>query len=199
MATPRDIAEIVEFFRSGTNAVTKAGTKAQIATILEAHKQALKNEKTQFIGRNGRRLSGQLFNSTYYGFEQDAGEIPSAFLSVRNIPYGRIHEYGGEIKPVKAKKLWLPNYKVAGKMRPREFMNLLFANPAYYHLFPDVAMRWTGNYIAERGIRKKQWEPLFYLRDSVTMPARPYLTPAVAYAFSRFPERFARFLGEELD
>jgi len=203
--TPRDIVEIVEYYRNATSAVKKAATKAQVATIVEAHEQALRNQKRQFKGLHGRRLSGQLFNSQYYGFERDGSDIPTSFLGVRNIPYGRIQEYGsgglpgGVVKPVKAKKLWIPNYKKAGRMRPREFMSLLFSNPAYYHLFPNMAARWTGNYIAERGVRKKQWEPLFYLKDSVKIPPRPFLTPAVAAAFLNYPDKFAKYLGEELD
>jgi phage gpG-like protein len=160
----------------------------------EAEALAKQNIKRNFTGRNDRTLSGMLLNSTYSGYEYDSKMI-EGFLGVKKLPYARIHEYGGEIKPVRAQKLWLPVYANTGKMTPRDFINLKRNDPDMYLLSDKVAGKWRGY----GNDTDRDLIPLFYLVDEVNMPARPYLTPALEMAAKKYPDRFEHYLKQELD
>jgi phage gpG-like protein len=195
MAAVKDIMLMVEFIKTTESSVKRAAAKAQLRTGLAAQRRAKMNAKRQFIGRHGRRLSGQLLNAIYTEI-QGTKDIPDVVLGVRNIPYGAIHEFGSEglpggvIRPVNARKLWIPNHRRVGKMTPREFIQQLRRNPRDYMLTPKIAGKRT---------KSGKVTPLFYLKDKVKIPARPYLTPAVMVEFLNWPGRFIKHLGEELD
>lgn len=193
MSTILDIAEMVAFIKGAKSKFTKAAAKAHTQTVLAAKAQAIINAKRQFTGRHGRRLSGALFNSIYVEFDTGDGDIPVGVLGVRNIPYGAIHEYGsgglpgGVIRPVKAQKLWIPNYRKVGKMTPREFVRKMKSDPSGYYISPKSAGEVRGRHVI----------PLFYRVDKVRIPARPYLTPAVEQEVEKYPERYARWVQKE--
>ena len=67
-----------------------------------------------------------------------------------------IHHFGGEIKPKRAKYLALPYPGVKG--RPREYQNTFFRGMTLYQTTAE-------------GLK-----PLFFLKDKVTIPARPHIT-----------------------
>jgi phage gpG-like protein len=190
-----DMQELVAFIREMPKGIDRAATLAQLAVIQDAELRAKKNAQANFIGRNGRRLSGALMNSIYSGFEKSSNSrYPVAFIGVRNIPYGAIHEFGGTITPKKAKNLWIPKQPNAGRMTPREFMNLRRANPSQYFLNDKVAGRWIG-----AQARSRQLIPLFFLTKKSVIPERPYLRPAMEVAVEAFDGRFEHFLKAELD
>lgn len=194
MTDSLNMRELIEFVRDLPRGVNRALMLAQVVTIQDAELNAKRNAQRQFTGRNDRRLSGTLMNSIYSGFEQgSSGGLPIGFIGVRNIPYGAIHEFGGEIKPKRARKLWLPKYANAGKMTPREFMGRRKSDPSQYFLNDKVAGKWVG---AEA--RSRQLIPLFFLVDKVTIPERPYLRPAMEVSLERFPDHFERFLKDEI-
>jgi phage gpG-like protein len=197
MATPGDIQGMVKFIQEVPEAMDKALALAQIVTIQRAQVLARQNAQKNFTGRNGRRLSGALMNNIYSGYEKSSGGgVPDAYLGVANIPYGAIHEYGsdglpgGVIKPVKAQKLWIPARANAGRMTPREFITLMKAQPSRYFITDKGAFREEGPNV---------YTPLFYRVDSVKIPARPYLTPAIEEAYQTFADAFERFYQKELD
>jgi len=203
MADPVGIKDLSKFILESKDATESAKLRALIATVQFAEAQAKKNAKEQFKGRNDRTLTGRLLNSIYSGYEKQEGpngEI-TGYVGTKGIPYGRIHEYGGTIVPIKAKHLWIPQYAKAGKMTPKEFIRLTQSNPKFYHLFNKFAGRWTGayRYSNDRGskIKKKVYEPLFFLVDKVTIPERPYITPAMEVALEKFDTFFSQFLGEK--
>lgn len=110
-------------------------------------------------GREGR--SGALRNSVEVFHDKE----PYVQVGHQNVPYWRIHEYGGVIRPVNKKWLTLPfSDKYRGK-RAYEFNNLYFRADAKRG---DVAylMDRLNNRIA------------YVLRKKVTIPARPYIGPA---------------------
>lgn len=196
MAQSLNILDMAKYLNESKDAMVRALTLAQIVCIKDAEVHARKIAQTQFIGRNDRKLTGGLMNNIYSGFSRDQGEsIPTAFLGVKNIPYGAIHEYGSEglpggvIRPVRAKKLWIPARANAGRMTPREFINLMHAQPGRYFITPKGAFRTDGTNV---------YTPLFFRVDQVRIPKRPYLRPAIATAFERFGEVFERFFKQEL-
>jgi len=197
MAEPKPLREIVNFIKRTDDIFKISGTKAIIQTMQQIKQQAIRNAIRQFIGRNDRPLSGALVNSIFTEFTQSGDEIPSAALGVQNIPYGRIQEFGGVIKPLatnKMQKLWIPQFKNSGRMTPREFINLKRANPGQYTLSVDAGV---AGKVVGRG-RSRKVIPFFFLADKVKIPARPYLRPAIRAKLSTYPKFFVRFLLQEL-
>ena len=197
MATPLDIQGMAKFIQESSSAMDRALSLAQIVTIQKAQVLARQNAQVNFTGRNDRRLSGGIMNNLYAGYEQETGNrVPTAYLGVANIPYGAIHEFGsdglpgGVIRPVKAKKLWIPARANAGRMTPGEFINLMRSQPSRY-------------FITDHGAFLKEGEdtlvPLFYRVDQVKIPARPYIRPALALAYQDFADTFERFYQAELN
>lgn len=178
--------KLSEYVGSLKSKLEVAKVKAFIATMQLAESFAKRNATKQFTGRNGRTLTGNLLNSIYVDYKIQNNKLTGS-LGVRNIPYGAIHEFGGTIEPVKAQKLWIPQYKNAKKMTPREFMNLRKSNPREYFLNDKVA----GQKIGTRTI-----VPFFYLVDKVTIPERPYLRPAMEEAQGHYNEYLAKFMAE---
>lgn len=87
------------------------------------------------------------------------------------VPYAAIHEFGGVITPKKAKWLAIPLQNIASGKSPREFQNLVFV--------PSKNNRNTAYFIdAEAANAGREDLAVFMLRKFVTMPARPYVTPA---------------------
>lgn len=194
--------EVANYLRGLESPMKRAATKAVIQTTVAAERQAKLNAQAQFRSRNGRVMQGYLMNSIYSGYEQTGSEIPVGYLGVRNIPYGAIHEFGsrdlpgGVIVPKKAKKLWIPQYKYAGRMTPREFVEKMRADRGMYLLTDKVAAVWSGKYTEKP--KKKIWIPLFMRVDKVTMPERPYLRPAIEQEVARYGQRFSDFLAQEI-
>jgi len=196
----RQISEIVDFIKSTASAWDRIISKTLLATMLRAELEAKKNAKRQFIGRNDRRLTGTLLNSIYSSVYRDSDGDIIGQLGVKNIPYGAIHEFGssglpgGVIKPVNAKKLWIPQHRFAGRMTPREFIRLKQRYPERFFLSDKVAGEWVNP-----KAKVKRLTPLFFLTDQVKMPERPYLRPALAVALNFFPGYLSQFFEKELD
>jgi phage gpG-like protein len=137
--------------------------------------------------------SGTLRRSIVPGkVDQTSKGIVGRVLIGQGIPYARIQEYGGTIKPVRAQYLAIPLEAVktpsgVAKFGPRQAeqfgwqtfiaKHIIFgkrpgessAASALSKAFPDIAA----------SARSASITPLFALKKSVTLPARPYLRPAV--------------------
>lgn len=198
----RNIEELVDYLRSSTDAVGIAYVRTLVGVLSIAEAKAKRNATQQFTGRRGRKLSGRLLNSifTMVDFNRGNSLLPVGVLGTRGIPYGRIHEYGGEITPKKAKHLWVKQWGGrADKFRrltPTEFIKLKQQNPSQYKIFRSQANR--NNLIAAYEPSAGDVVPLFVLRDRVNIPSRPYLTPAVEEALKEFPGRFQDNLRAQL-
>lgn len=183
----RNIRELSRYIRNTRSAIVKAHAEAMLKVTLDAEGLAKRNATQQFTGRNNYKLTGRLLNSIFSGFSPfNAGQsLPTGFIGTRGIPYGRIHEFGGVIEPVNAKHLWLKMHGVSGfkRITPKEFVSKMQKNPKQYRIFKSK----KGNLIAAFINNKKKIKPLFVLRDKVTIPARPYLQPAVDEAVKKFP------------
>lgn len=189
MAKTRNLKELINYLRGLDDIYKKAHTLALIETVTLARGKALRNATKEFIGRNDRKLSGNLFKSIFsgYDFEDKSSDYPVGYIGTRGIPYGAIHEYGGVIRPVKAKNLWIKNYSgVPGmlkRMTPTEFFNAKKADPRSFRLIKSTAF-----FVKKISIRskKEKWIPLFFLVKKVKMPKRSYLRPAVNDASKGF-------------
>ncbi len=187
----RNIDELVEYLTRSKNAVEIAYVRSLVGLLSIAEAKAKRNATKQFIGRNGRKLSGRLLNSIYtmVDFNRSDSLLPVGVLGTRGIPYGRIHEYGGEITPKKAKNLWVKQWGGrADKFRrltPTEFIKLKKENPDEYKIFRSK----KNNLIAAYTPAADDVVPLFVLRQRVEIPKRPYLAPALQEALQEFPER----------
>jgi phage gpG-like protein len=86
------------------------------------------------------------------------------------VPYAAIHEYGGEIRPKKAKWLTIPMDDAAIGHYAREFENLTFVlskkKEGTAYLFSDAHLL------------------MYLLVKKVRMPKRPYIQPACDEIFS---------------
>lgn len=152
-------------------------------TILEAE------IKRQLRGPSGlRRRTGRLLNT--WGENKkvvESGNSVIGQLSSAGVPYAAIHEFGGTIN-AKGKKLTFPteeNQRADGS--PKVTLQEVFASKSHYITKSGVLMMLTG--------KKAQPKPMFIFRDSVTIPARPYVRPALAAAQPVILKNFGLFLS----
>ena len=204
MGAALSIREMVDLIHDADTAITRASRKALLKVTLQAELKAKQNASQQFTGRHGRTLSGGLNNAIYSGFERESDEELSGFVGTHGIPYGRVQEYGsdGPITPKQAKHLWVKNYRVGPQFKritPREFMAARLRDPRHWPIFRsknDKLIAWHSDSITSA--TKSDVTALFFLMDQVTIPARPYLGPAMEEASENFSEEFARFYAQEL-
>jgi len=93
-----------------------------------------------------------------------------------NERYARVQEYGGVLKPRKSKALTIPLNFDAAEMRARAYSLRTYKNLAFRPMFgQNIGLLVQVN---KSGRGKKHGRPMFLLRRSVRLPARPYLRPA---------------------
>lgn len=111
-----------------------------------------------------------------------SGGVLSVFTDVA---YAGLHQYGGTIRPVKARKLAIPVTREAKRAgSPRKMVGLRFAT------FPSgKGIAYTQQGTGNRASRTVH----FVLVDEVTVPARPFLGFSPA-----FVERLGRLFADEL-
>lgn len=211
MSKQRNISELQAYLKQTRSNLVKGYGLALIQTTQEIEGLAKRNVTQQFTGRNKRTLTGRLLNSVFSGFEKKANGLPTAFVGVRGIPYGAIHEFGGVITPKKAKNLWLKNHDVPSKykrMTPREFVeNMkksgkgLSRGQESFSIIPTkkgglIAVVQKNFITGDSGLSAKSLQnkviPLFFLRKKVTIPKRPYLTPAIKQGVKKMPKNINR-------
>lgn len=124
-------------------------------------------------GKSRDRLnvrSGRLRSSIAVGVERD-GDVHRGIIGT-NVVYARIHEKGGEIKPVRTKYLTIPlaAAKTKGGVSrgtARDYQNTFVKKSKAGNLI--IFQKQAGGLV-----------PLFLLRDRpVEIPARPYLQPSL--------------------
>jgi phage gpG-like protein len=195
------LQELLKSLREAEAGSDRAAKRALVEVTLRAEAQAKVNAKAQFTGRNGRTLTGALLNSIYSGFDFNDSTSLTSFVGVRNIPYGRIHEFGGDITPKKANHLWVKNHAVPRfkRMTPREFMEQRLRAPEEFKLFESKRGTLVAWHVEPKGRgARARVTALFFLLDKVRIPDRPYVTPAVEQAWDAFPLAFARQLAREV-
>ena len=208
------LPEFKKIINNSKFAVLKGHGLALIETAQLAKQFAIENaiknfkdaKPTKWRELTGRKLTGQLLKSIRVSFEVTKAQLPKAFLTVSGIPYGAIHEFGGVIKPKKAKHLWIKiDYKNPYKrMTPTEFMEVRgFGNVKQarghisYRIFKPNRTLIAAEIKTFKRARARV-RTLFVLKDQVTIPERPYLRPAAAKAAKGMTALSSKRIAEEL-
>lgn len=177
---------------------------ALIRAQLKGYKQKLKEQMFRALTvlearvvQNIRKDSGlqvrtgKLLNSIGKSkavYEEDGVIVGE--LGPKGVPYAAIHEFGGTITPVKAKALTIPtseNRRADGtaKIPANQLENSFIAK---------------GMIFAKFGKGKNaQITPMFILKQSVDIPARPYMRPALAATQEQIMKDFGIFLAASFD
>lgn len=117
--------------------------------------------------------SGLLRTSISYARQGDYAVIVGT-----NVPYGRIHEHGGDIVAKRTKYLAIPVDPIAQGRKPRTIPGLFFIpsklGGGVLAMRPMFTSRRRGNTGGAMVI-------MYVLKHSVWIPQRPYLRPAIDY------------------
>lgn len=136
----------------------------------DVRREAIVNAKRNFgmTARNNSRgvaiapSRGGLISSILVAV---VGKYPGVTIGNITVPYAAIHEFGGVIKPKNAKYLTIPQDPFFVGKRAREFdLSVVRAKSGNLYL-----------------VQKNTGVFAYLLKKSVTMPARPYLSPAMDY------------------
>ena len=166
-------------------AVTTAQWRRNVARILETTlprraKQIITTAAVELeseVKANQRkaglhRRTGSLFNRTNARAKFGLSTLESEIELTVDVPYARIHEHGGTITPKRSRYLTIPLDAAKTQDRAQG------ATRAGARFWPNTYVRRSkaGNLL----IFSQTGEPLFLLKQRVTIPARPYVAPAIA-------------------
>lgn len=213
MAKVMDIRQMAAYITGLKNTVERAAAEAMVWATTKAEGEAKKNAMRVFRGTRERPKSGQLVAAIFSGYEKTKDGV-EGFVGVRSKkgrsgtrPYGRIHEYGGRIKPVRAKRLWLPltgpkTSGLAGQFKnltPRDLIQGMRRRGRKRADDEKFFVKTFGDGNGIAGVSRKRGNTvrtvlLFALRQQVEMPSRPYVRPAVEKVYGELPERIAQAL-----
>lgn len=124
--------------------------------------------------------TGALINSVFHEVI-GRGDVSELVAGSKGVVYAAIHEFGGVITPVRAKALTIPLTPEAKKKRARDFVGTFIIQTDSGQAF---IARQVGDNI----------ERLYMLRQSVTIPARPYLRPAFKKVVPKFMDKLRKIL-----
>lgn len=166
--------------------------KFEIAQLIQ--RQAQQNIKDTFGRGSGATASGAGRSGALQasvGIERLSNGDVVVKAGGGGVPYAAIHEFGGDITPQNAQWLTIPAMAEYVGHRAREFGNLMFRSLAK----PDK----YGNPMAML-INRTTDEAAYLLLKRVTIPARPYLQPAVdkVMASNEVKEKIAKYLTPEV-
>jgi phage gpG-like protein len=156
-------------------------TKSEIAPMTQRASEAVRDSiQTEIRRRLNKRPTGKLEKSFDISIRVTrSGQVTALIGST--LPYARIHEAGGIIRPVRARMLTIPLTDRARKLPARQWGRRLF--------------KLRGKpLLASRGGRGGGTQAQFVLRHSVTIPARRYISAALA----RVTPRLERILGRSV-
>lgn len=168
---------LIQWVAGIKDGVHRALGEAMVSATEVAYKDAVTRAKTQFNNTSGRVRTGGLMNAIYRGFDPITGK---GFLGVQS-PYGALQEFGGTVRPVNARHLWVKQWQGVPaslrRMTPREWMAAHRTDPQHFAFYGRSAVYKQGNKAVT----------MFALADSATIQARPYIRPAVEMAFAQLP------------
>lgn len=211
-----DVVEMARWIQSTRTPMRRGAMRAMLEATNYAynkakqyamHLGALQGNAAKF-NPSERTRTGRLVNSIIMGFDREAAEglyldragvyKPVGWVGVA-MPtgkgYGAIHEYGGIIKPVKAKNLWIPFSPLAKKLTPTQFMEMMRRKPRGAFIKDGMALMADGPIIKGK---KPSWQVVYLLLKEVRIPARPYVTPAVDEANKMLPDFLKKRVEEAL-
>lgn len=117
---------------------------------------------------------------------REVNKAEKKVLVIANTEYAAMQEFGGDIRPSNAKALTVPIHKDAKGKRASDFTDLVLIKSK------------KGKSLLVKIIGKgknQKIQPMFVLVNKVTIPARPYLGPALYNNLDRITEIFASAAG----
>lgn len=160
----------------------KQGLKLQMFRALTILEAAIKDNIRSKSGLKVR--TGRLLNSVKKEIVEE-GDTLYGEVGTEGVPYAGIHEFGGTITPKNAQNLTIPtsrNRRADGS--PRMSIRDVFATKKAFIAKGIVFLKKS----------KDDIEPMFILKKSVTIPARPYIQPALAAKKEQILKDFGLFL-----
>jgi len=167
---------VIKSFRLLPDAVHRANKRAMRMSIRAIARHIAKSkfarpggEGSPLHARTGQLARDIILSTEEANAVQEVGDTIIGIIG-SNLPYARIHEFGGTIQPKKAKWLTIPtqfNLTERGIMRipPRQVKGAFFVKV-------ENNLIMFGESPVESGI-----VPMFVLKKRVDIPKRPYLTP----------------------
>ena len=194
MPTQAFVSQVVT--RGVTKVLSKLGKNVSlkmVATMAIAQRMVANTAKANYLsgprpdrlgvqtGRLRRSIATPPPKVTPTGVEGEVGT---------NVVYAAIHEFGGTIRPKTSQYLAIPAKGVKGS--PRDFADT----------FVRESKTGSGNKVILQGDGSGGVKLLFTLVDEVTIPARPFLNPALndnrALIRSLFAKRVAKMVSDSL-
>jgi phage gpG-like protein len=191
----REIAIYIDGVAKGIKPALRKSVRDSLVLLTKAVKDKLNN---QVLHVNSGQLRRSIFFEMFSG-EEIGGRVGTQMGGTKDDKsYAAIHEFGGTIRPKKGKYLTIPFDGVKGRIEdyPWGFFlrskkgNLIFAAPpgGGKHFRPTAHDRAWADFT-----------PLFLLKTSVNMPARPYMEPAFRENIPKIVDTFHRHLDEVMN
>lgn len=146
-----------------------------------------KEIKVQIKKAGLQRRTGRLMNA--WGSNKtitEKGNEVIGEMTSEGVPYAAIHEYGGTITPKSAKNLTIPT----DNNRRADGSAIMTAKELF-----SSGKSFVRNGTAFMTESKGKIVPMFLLRKSVKIPARPYIRPALAATKDDILKNFGLFLS----
>lgn len=141
-----------------------------------------------------QRRTGRLLNVWGENKTVDvSGNTATGTISSKGVPYAAIHEFGGKIRS-QGKKLSIPlspNRRADGA--PKITLKELFGG-----LGSRVFITKNGVVMLATQAKKNKFTkmtPMFVFKDEVTIPARPYIRPAIEESKNIILKNFGLFIA----
>ena len=191
---PLDITVTENTIAAKINLITPAVMNAAVREISLVTIMLVGHIKSVTLPKSGlERRTGALSRSIVPGkVERGAASVTGRVLAGQGLPYARIHEYGGEIKPVHGQFLAIPLDAVKTQAGVARFGPRQAESQGWKTFF-------AGGAIMGKQPGDAEATPLFALKRSVTMPARPYFAPGIRDKKTEVQNALARALGAAIE
>jgi phage gpG-like protein len=144
-------------------------------------------------------MSGKLLNSIGRSkkIREESQHMLVGEIGPKGVPYAAIHEFGGTIVPRNAQALTIPtpeNLRRDGKPKitvqeAMESGDSFIRNDTIF-----LRMQKMGKGKKKDKVLGLDFKPIFLLRKSADIPARPYLAPAISATQDEILKNFGLFL-----
>lgn len=180
--------------------VARAVRPAVVETSLEAERNAKQNATGGGARLNVR--TGRLRASIAGAVRDTQGAVELVLRAGgsrggQDVKYAAIHEYGGEIRPVNGRYLRIPTlWALTAAGVDRYPTPLRQTAPGAFRVVGSDRGLWlVPTKTGKGGLQEPPW---YKLVERVTIPARPYLRPAIMDAAAKLPARTTAALRRAL-
>lgn len=186
------------------NKLRRLSPKEQTSTFAEAWHAATRFVTRKMIdnasGKILHRRTGALSKIQYtIDKKKIVSIIGNRVISGNPVPYAAIHEYGGTIRPTRAKNLAIPigRAKTAAgvaRFRPRDIERSGYDDSVCFRSKAGNLILWGVKNLKT----KKKLTPLFVLKKSVRVPARHWVSKTVKESQAGVVTEMERWIDKEI-